>query len=284
MTNRPTSGGSGSDLAGKVAVVTGGAGGIGRGIARALAHNGAHSILADVDGPSVEATAAELLDLGVTSLGTACDVTDRRSVEALADLAWNRFGRVDMIFNNAGIIGDRTDCLDIDEAAARAILDVNLMGVWHGCAVFGQRFLDQATPAHIVNTASENGVAAPVTRRAFYTASKHAVVGLSDVLRQELPAHITVSVLCPGIVASKMTGMDGNTAPPIGLSADDVGHHTLAAMQTGAFYIVTHPPVADYVAERAQELQTAFDNQAPRFDGDQRLDTRALARSPAAGR
>ena len=263
-------------LDGKTAVVTGGGSGIGRGLARALAAEGAAVVVADIDIEAAEAVAAELVEGGVAAVATRCDVTERAAVEALADLAWDTYGQVDLVFNNAGIIGEPAPCIEIDEAAARAVLDVNLIGVWHGCAVFGKRFVDQGRPAHIVNTASENSLAAPVLGRAFYTASKHAVLGLSDVLRQELPDHIIVSVLCPGIVATKMTGMDGDENPPVGLGADDVGRRAVDGALDGEFYIVTHPPVAQYVEERAAEIATAFERQAPRFDGDGSLDTRAL--------
>ena len=263
-------------VAGKVGVVTGGGSGIGRGIARALAGHGARLVVADIDVAAAETVAAELQAGGTEAIAAPCDVADRSSVEALAELAWEHFGAVDMLFNNAGIIGSRAACVDIEPAMAQSILDVNLLGVWHGCSIFGRRMIERATPAYIVNTASENGLAAPVLGRALYTASKHGVIGLSDVLRQELPDHISVSVLCPGVVASRMTGMDGNDRPPIGLGADDVGSHVLEAMLAGEFYIVTHPPVADYVAERAAEIAGAFARQAPRFDGDELLDTRAL--------
>lgn len=265
-----------ADFEGRAAVVTGGGSGIGRGIARALAAEGIAVVVADIDLEAAEAVASELADGGGVAVAAHCDVTDRAAVEALADLAWANFAGVELVFNNAGVVGESSPCLEIDEADARAVLDVNLIGVWHGCAVFGQRFIKQGSPAHIINTASENSLAAPVLGRAFYTASKHAVLGLSDVLRQELPDHIVVSVLCPGIVASKMTGMDGEENPPVGLGADEVGRRAVAAALAGEFYIVTHSPVAQYVEERASEIAAAFERQAPRFDGDGSLDTRAL--------
>lgn len=265
-----------NELNGRVAVVTGGGSGIGRGICQALAVDGAQVIVADIDHGAAQSVAGQLTRNGHRAAAVACDVADRANVEALADRAWETFGHVDMIFNNAGISGNRADCIDIDEHDARTILDVNLIGVWHGCAVFGRRFVGQGTPANIVNTCSEHGLATPVTRAAFYTASKHALLGLSDVLRQELPDHITVSVLFPGVVASKLTGMDGEESPRFGLSAREVGRRTVDAVKAGEFYIVTHPPVAAFVQERTQEILEAFDRQAPRFDGDERLDTRAI--------
>ena len=275
-----------NELLGRVAVVTGGGSGIGRGICQALAEDGAQVIVADIDHSAAQSVADQLTSNGHRAAAVACDVSDRASVEALAEGAWETFGRVDMVFNNAGISGNRADCIDIDEHDARAIVDVNLIGVWHGCAIFGRRFVDQGTRANIVNTCSEHGLAAPVTRAAFYTASKHAILGLSDVLRQELPDHITVSVLFPGVVATRMTGMEGEESPRFGLSASEVGRRTVDAAKAGEFYIVTHPPVAAMVQERTREILEAFDRQAPRFDGDERLDTRAILanRTPNSAR
>ena len=103
------------------------------------------------------------------------------------------------------------------------VLEVNLIGVWHGCAVFGRRFVDQGTPAHIVNTGSEHSLGVPHLRAGAYTASKHAVLGLSDVLRRELPDHVKVSVLCPGIVPSRLAEAARNRPERFGgpLEPDD---------------------------------------------------------------
>ena len=186
-----------------VAVVTGGGSGIGRGIALALARAGSTVVVADIDPARVVAVATELQSIGVgptrpEAMGVACDVTDRAAVEQLADVAWDRYGHVDLVANNAGVFPHFSSILDLEEDDARWVLDVNLMGVWYGCGVFGKRFVEQGTPAHILNTGSENSVGVPHTHAAIYTASKHAVLGLSDVLRRELPDFVGVSVLCRG--------------------------------------------------------------------------------------
>ena len=104
--------------------------------------------------------------------------------------------------------------LDTDEREARWVLEVNLMGVWYGCATFGKRFVDQGTPAHILNTGSENSVGIPHTHAAFYTASKHGVLALSDVLRRELPDFVGVSVLCPAMVETDLATAPGVVGRP----------------------------------------------------------------------
>ena len=183
------------ELDGAVAVVTGGGSGIGRGIALALARAGSTVVVADIDLDRATAVASELGTVAVE-----CDVTDRDAVEQLADSAWQRHGRVDVVVNNAGVFPKFASVLDTDEREARWVLEVNLLGMWHGCAVFGKRFVEQGTPAHILNTGSENSVGIPHTHAGFYTASKHGVLALSDVLRRELPDFVGVSVLCPGMV------------------------------------------------------------------------------------
>lgn len=269
-----------SDLKGRVAVVTGAGSGIGRGIALALVEEGVSVVVSDIDGDAAEAVAAELRALGGSTMAVQCDVTDRARVEALADAAWGEYDHVDIIVNNAGIGAPRKRCIHIEEADARRVMDVNFFGVWYGCAVFGQRFVDQGTPAWILNTASENSLGAPVLGMAIYTASKHAVLGLSDVLRQELPEHIGVSVLCPGMVATGLSAMprEGDSLE-FGLEAEPVGRHAVAALKRGAFYIVTHPPVREFFDERVAEVHRAFETQAPRFSGDAYLDTRHAIRT-----
>jgi NAD(P)-dependent dehydrogenase (short-subunit alcohol dehydrogenase family) len=276
------------DLRGKVAVVTGAGSGIGRGIARALAAEGAHVVVADIERDPAAAVADEIRGTGVEALGVPCDVSDRAQVEALADRAWERFEHVDVLVNNAGVIGAPKRCIEADERDARWMFDVNLFGTWYGCAVFGSRFVEQGTPAHILNTGSENSLGVPHTRAAFYTASKHAVLGLSDVLRRELPDFIGVSILCPGMVPTRLTtaarnrpdryggAVDSDASMDLGMDPDEVGRRAVAGIRAGAFYIVTHPPVREMVEERAAEIVAAFEAQAPRYGGDEELDTRKV--------
>ena len=286
-------------IEGTVAVVTGGASGIGLGIARAFAARGAHVVIADIEEDRASAAAAELQSGMTRAIAVACDVTDRASVESLAERAWQEFGHADIVVNNAGVIAPGA-LIDVAEADARWVLDVNVMGVIHGCAVFGRRFVDQGTPAHIVNTGSEHSFGMPHTNAAIYNASKHAILGLSDVLRHELPDHIGVSVLCPGIVHTDLSQARrnrheryGGAAVPagprplpgaeIGLGPDEVGARVAGAVERGEFFILTHPPVVELAQERWEEIRDAFARQAPRFEGDERLDTRAYLRRISRG-
>jgi NAD(P)-dependent dehydrogenase (short-subunit alcohol dehydrogenase family) len=286
-------------LAGQVAVVTGGGSGIGRGIAVALAAAGSHVMVADIDAAAARETAAQLAGTGVEAVAAECDVTDRQAVEALASKAWEHFGHVDIAVNNAGVFPPVRRAISIDERDARWVLEVNLMGAWYGCSAFGRRFTEQGTPAHILNTGSENSLGVAHAGAAFYTASKHALLGLSDVLRHELPDFIGVSILCPGMVATNLAssarhrperfGGPGPEAHPANMGQDpaDIGRAAVEGIRRGDFYIVTHPPVREIVAERSAEILAAFDAQAPRYPGDEAIDTRAImarSRTSAEGR
>ncbi|MET0895958.1 MAG: SDR family NAD(P)-dependent oxidoreductase, partial [Acidimicrobiia bacterium] len=278
---------------GKGAVVTGAASGIGRGIAEAFARRGADVVVADIEADRAAEVASTLEVGGTRAIAVGCDVTDASSIEDLAARAWEELGHVDVLVNNAGVFSS-SPFLSIDEANARWVLDVNVMGVFFGCQVFGRRFVEQGTPAHIVNTGSENSLGMPHTNAAMYTATKHAVLALSDVLRNELPDFIGVSILCPGVVASDLqtatrnrheryggptpSGRSNGAPTGFGLTPDVVGERVAEGVERGDFYIVTHPPVVELASERWDEISAAFAAQAPRFEGDDRLDTRALLR------
>lgn len=177
-----------------VAVVTGAGSGIGRAIALKLAREGAVVHCVDRNLENARAVADECGN----GVAHQVDVTDVAAVQALADRIFAA-GQVDILVNNAGIAHSGT-ILDSEVEDWRRLLDVNVMGVVHGLHAFLPRMLAQQTPAHIVNTASGAGLfASPGIGP--YCASKHAVVGLSQVLAAELhDTPIQVTILCPGIV------------------------------------------------------------------------------------
>jgi NAD(P)-dependent dehydrogenase (short-subunit alcohol dehydrogenase family) len=281
------------DLSGKVAVVTGGASGIGLGIARALVGRGTHVVVADIEEARAEEAADGLATREVRAIAVGCDVTDRASLEGLADRAWQEFGHVELLCNNAGVFPPSGPLLEAKESDARWVFDVNVLGVFLGCRVFGPRFVDQGTPAHIVNTGSETSMGLVGPNVGMYMATKHAVLALSDTLRTELPDHVGVSILCPGSVSTDIQmstrnrherygGSATRTAPPrrpgFGLEPDEVGTRVVEGVERGDFYILTHPPVVEFARERWEEINQAFQDQAPRFEGDERLDSRAMLR------
>jgi len=185
------------DLAGRVAVVTGGASGIGRAMAEAFLAEGMRVVLADVEAPVLEATAAELGVLGVVT-----DVADYDSVAALADAAYAEHGAVHLLCNNAGVgAGAAGQLWDHTLNDWRWAFGVNAWGVVHGIKAFVPRMLAGGEPGHVVNTSSGNGGIAPLPTTAIYALTKSAVVTLTESLYaqlQQVDAAIGASVLFPG--------------------------------------------------------------------------------------
>lgn len=182
----------------KVAVVTGGASGIGRALGERLAGAGAAVVLADKNGSLAAEVAEAIAAAGGTAQAATVDVTRADAVKALVDETAQRYGRLDYMFNNAGIavIGEARDAT-LDDW--QAIVDVNIRGVIHGVVAAYPLMIRQGS-GHIVNTASLAGLI-PAPGFVAYSMSKHAVVGLSTSLRAEAEAHgVRVSAVCPGFI------------------------------------------------------------------------------------
>lgn len=184
---------------GKVAVVTGGASGIGRALGAALAVRGAHVVLADIEGDRAAEAAAELASASKAAVqGVALDVRDRDAVAGLVDDVVARHGRLDLMVNNAGIALGGQSHLMPPEHWDR-VIDVNLRGVVNGVLAAYPRMVAQGD-GHLVNVASMAGLA-PTPLTAAYTMTKHGVVGLSTTLRPEAAMHgVRVTVVCPGAI------------------------------------------------------------------------------------
>jgi NAD(P)-dependent dehydrogenase (short-subunit alcohol dehydrogenase family) len=183
-------------------MVTGGASGIGRALSEELARRGASVVLADLQGEEAAAVAASLSASGRNAAAATVDVTDFASVERLVDGVARKYGRLDFVFNNAGI-GVGGEVRDHTVDAWNRIIDVNVRGVVHGVQAAYPVMLRQGF-GHIVNTASMAGLMpSPLTTS--YSATKHAVVGLSKGLRIEAAAFgVRVSVLCPGVIRTPL--------------------------------------------------------------------------------
>lgn len=187
------------DFAGKTAVITGAASGIGLGLAREAARRGIRLVLADRDAAALTAAAAAID--GAVAVPT--DVTDAAAVAALADRAYDAFGRVDLLFNNAGIMATGLTW-EIEPARWDASLAVNVGGVLNGLRAFVPRMIAQGGASRIVNTASVGGFA-PSPLMSPYSATKFAVVAITEALKAELDmlgAPVAVSLLAPGPVRS----------------------------------------------------------------------------------
>ncbi|MCZ8019840.1 SDR family oxidoreductase [Novosphingobium sp.] len=255
-----------ADFSCQVAVITGGAGGIGGALGAALKAAGAQVLLADLHGSD---------DV------VACDVADPAAVEALADLAWQRFGRVDLLVNNAGISGGGGRLWKADLAAARQVFEVNFWGVWHGCAAFAPRMAAQEHPSAIFNVASENALFCAVPRAAAYIASKHAVLGLTESLREDLPPHVHAGTIIPGWVLSGLTSEGGRD---VAMPAERYAEIILPQIAARERFVVSHAYNVVPMGERTEALEAAFARSAPRYDGDIEYDVRAyIARLRSEG-
>ena len=220
------------DFAGKTAVITGGATGIGFALAKKLGAAGARIILFEPRASRLEEAVAVLAGDGVDAKYLVGDVTRPEDVEALADFAWAENGRGDIIINNAGVSGGRQSVFDMDMAEARQLYDINFWGVWHGISTFGKRYRDDGQPAAIYTTASENSLfnALPRTGGA-YVSSKHAVLGLMDVLRRDAPANIQLGVIIPGWVKSELSELQADEA----MDADEFAGIIVPQIEAGEF-------------------------------------------------
>lgn len=261
-------------ISGSRALVTGGASGIGRAIAQTLAVRGCRVLVADIDGGRAGAIAAEL---GPETVGVQCDVSDHAAVERLADDADRLLGGFDLVFANAGVsVGG--PLLDADPAELDWIFGVNVRGIWSTASVFGRRLRSSGRPGHLCLTASEHALGLQHAGMGLYTATKHAVLGLADVLRAELPPSIGVSILCPGLVSTELhLSKRHGPLPPDddarlamagavmarGMSAEIIGQAAVNGVERGDFLIVTHPSSAQAAQKRGEEIAAAFKAQAP---------------------
>jgi NAD(P)-dependent dehydrogenase (short-subunit alcohol dehydrogenase family) len=270
------------DLSGKTAFITGGASGIGLGMARAFAGAGANLVLADIEEAALAQARAEFDSRNVALMTVRCDVADRASVIDAAGQAIEQFERIHILCNNAGV-GAGGVMGEIPAADWNWVLGVNLMGVIHGIDALLPHMRAHGEDGHVVNTASMAGMAG-VAGMGPYCASKFAVVALSEGLSQELQgSNIGVSVLCPGWVNTSIIESGRNRpvdAPrrPIdpddprarlvrdlienGLSIDTVGERVLEAVHDNELYVFTHPDMRQNTEERFQRILAGFDRAA----------------------
>lgn len=272
-------------LEGKVAVITGGASGMGLAFARRFAAEGMRLVLADVEEPALDAAVAELGSGGAEVIGVRTDVSDAAAMDRLADTTFERFGTVHVVCNNAGVSGSSAPVHELTAADWQWVLGVNLWGVIHGHRVFQPRLVEQGE-GHIVNTSSMAGHTA-FNGLAPYHATKHAVLAISEVAYHELAAlgsDVGITVLCPGFVNTRIAESDRNKPEelPEPLIGDDVAaaeaeavrqmvrdffamqqppeqvaELVLDAIRTKRFYLFTDDVWTSAIAERHEDITTA---------------------------
>ncbi len=260
-----------------VAVITGAASGIGRGLAERFVKEGMRVVLADIEEEPLFRLRDDLQAKGASILAVKTDVSNAQDVENLATQTIDAFGAVHILCNNAGVVCSRP-IWEHTIADWEWVLGVNLWGVVHGIRSFVPRILSQETECHIVNTASILGlVRGP--GEGIYKTSKHAVVALSETLADELKqigSQIQVHVLCPGWVQTDLLNSgrnrpdslqdsetegnqhqstdgslrDAHAEMQAGISPAEVAEYVINAIQDNTFYIHTHPEHKTWIQAR----------------------------------
>jgi NAD(P)-dependent dehydrogenase (short-subunit alcohol dehydrogenase family) len=272
------------ELEGKVAVITGGASGIGRATAERLARSGVRLVLGDIEEPVLAETVAQLSAGGADVIGHVTDVASLSSVESLRDAALAKFGAAHIIFNNAGVGGGPT--ITSSPAMWDWVMGVNVDGVINGMATFLPLLLEQ-NEGHVVNTASLAGLGG-VPGMGPYCASKFAVVGMTESLYYELGfigTDVHCSVLCPGFTKTRIHESERNLPPSLANYDDPAARHTASmakqAVENGIeveivadavadaitsedFWILTHKRVA--LSTMRQRLEWMEGGQPPRIN------------------
>jgi NAD(P)-dependent dehydrogenase (short-subunit alcohol dehydrogenase family) len=269
------------DLSGKVAFITGGASGLGLGMAKAFGREGMKVMLADIDQPVLAGAVQELRDLQVRAEGVICDVGSRGSVREAALKTIATFGKVHVVCNNAGVAAGGP-IGSVGERDWDWIMDVNLMGVVYGTEVFAPLIDSHGEGGHFVNTASMAGMIGFPNAEP-YCATKFAVVAMSEGWAGQLAAkNIGVSVLCPGFVQTRIydshrnkparygaadvstigigqTLVDTEAMVKGGIPTEPVGNRVVEAIKDNDLYIFTHTEFRPIVEARFAALMAAFD-------------------------
>ncbi len=267
------------DLAGKTAVVTGGASGIGRAMVDRFAAEGMNVVVADIDAAAAEATAAELVGAGGRAVGIRTDVSRLDDIRALAEATVDSFGAVHIVCNNAGVvIGGRVEDLTDDEW--RWVIDVDLWGAINGVRVF-LPLIEAQGAGHLVSTSSTSGLVAPPFI-APYSVAKSGVITLMEAVRRELDARqspVGASVLVPGPVDTPLLTSRHNRPETLTQRSDTpegrafasssasylatagkdpaaVASLVVAAIRANRFWILTHPEWTDVLRRRVDAIMT----------------------------
>ena len=260
------------EFTGKTAFITGGASGIGLGIAKNFAREGMNVVIGDVQDESLERAEVELKAISNNIFPVNVDVCDRPAMQEVAELITQKFGSLHVLCNNAGIGGGRK-VLETPDDQWRRVEEVNLWGPINGVKVFLPRMLESGEDGHIVNTSSFSGIHGH-GNQSCYGASKFALVGLSEFLRNDLAdTNISVSVLCPHVadtpiidaLKERVNSQVREIIEDMAVPADVVGQQVLNAIKNQEFYIFcdgTH--TRKMLEKRCEDMLAAMDRQFPK--------------------
>jgi len=258
--------------AGQVAVVTGGTSGIGLALADLLVRRGVNVMLADIRENAIPVAVDALSGHRGAAAGVQADVSVEADLDAVADATLERFGRVDLVCNNAGVVCEQSPTWEQRPETWRWLIDVKLMGVVNGVRTFAPLLIAQGS-GHFLNTASAGGLM-PLPSLAPYNATMHAVVGLTETLNVELrsvSAQLGATVLCPGMVDTPLGPNSAALAPPGAVAVpsdrnDDamrgaispavVAAAALDAVEAGRVHAIVGPGTEFVVRQRVEGLLT----------------------------
>ena len=270
------------DLTETGVVITGGASGIGLATAKVLARRGARVLLADIEHEALDAAAEQVVQAGASIVETqTCDISSLEAVRRLADVADERLGGTDILFNNAGVaVGGPITEMSHDDW--RWIIDVDLWGAIHGVEVFLPRMLARGQGGHILFTASFAGLV-PNVGLGPYCVAKYGVVALAEVLRREVrDSQIGVSVLCPMRVGTNIGASERNRTQDYGggessvvpqqaaenddlagrvISVEEVAERVVAGIDANELYILPHSESREFVRRRFTRIDESFARQ-----------------------
>ena len=267
---------------GKVAVITGGGGGIGKALAEKFAEEGMKIVLADINPDTLDAAVTSLKNAGHDAIGFQTDVSDPSSVDELADRSFNAYGAVHILCNNAGVIDAPTPMWEYTVRDWQWMFGVNFWGLINGIRSFVPRMIEQDIEGHIVNTASIDGFTfGSGPAGAIYGATKHAAVNATESLYMQLVqsgSKLRASILCPGAVntafidaatASRPAAMQNDTGWSElrqaqvdelrqlllgGLTPEHVAGEVLESIRQERFYILPSPELDPFIKERSERV------------------------------
>jgi len=266
----------------KVAVITGGASGIGLAMARRFAAEGCKLVLADIEAKALDTAVAELTAGGAEAIGVVTDVSKREAIDALRDASVEAYGKVHVLCNNAGV-QVAGHMWKTSQAKWEWIMGVNLWGVVHGVQSFVPHMIEHGEPCHIVNTSSAAGLTTPPFMSA-YCVTKHGVVALTECLSADLrdaQPQIRASVLCPAFVQTNLhlssakrpqeapgdtlmtddeqDAFDGATKNMVqsGLQPEVIAERVYETLLKPKLHILTNPEIAPFVMKRAEKIASS---------------------------